>query len=568
VSRTYAFIFICQQGRLEAQAALLAASLRRFAKMDCELIAAIPEPEERWGRPSQATLAFLNKLGVRTVAVSNPIDPAYAIGNKVACLAVPTGADKMILLDSDMMLMRDWGDEERFAIGFNARPASVVSFSGDDGHWAAIYAACGTAPLRGKVLTTYSGELIHPYFNSAFVAVPGRVGFGQAWIECCRKIEGMSEVPNKRPHLDQIALSPAAAKVGLEYDCLDERYNHPINFKPLIQGRGCKLPFFCHYHDAMTLAREPAAVALVRELMREDADLHHILKTDPEWDAVTAESGKELSVTGLDLIITGIPRSGTSFLCNLLHGYDNCVVLNEPPEIVPALSGNIRPWPLAALYRNTRRDVVLGKPIRNKLRDGRVIEDTSVDNEHSMYTPRVRGGDFVLGTKATIPFLSRLGVLRQVMPQARVVACVRNPYDTIASWKTSFPHLRDGDVNGRPIGNPSDPWLSGIQRAELERIAGIADLPIRRAMWWRYLAELILEWEDWVVLVRYEELVAEPGKVVERILHGGNPGEMTEPMEARGARSKAGALDEADMRAIRAICSDAAVRLGVYQDRL
>jgi hypothetical protein len=292
------------------------------------------------------------------------------------------------------------------------------------------------------------------------------------------------------------------------------------------------------------------------------------LKTDPEWDAVTAESGKELSVTGLDLIITGIPRSGTSFLCNLLHGYDNCVVLNEPPEIVPALSGNIRPWPLAALYRNTRRDVVLGKPIRNKLRDGRVIEDTSVDNEHSMYTPRVRGGDFVLGTKATIPFLSRLGVLRQVMPQARVVACVRNPYDTIASWKTSFPHLRDGDVNGRPIGNPSDPWLSGIQRAELERIAGIADLPIRRAMWWRYLAELILEWEDWVVLVRYEELVAEPGKVVERILHGGNPGEMTEPMEARGARSKAGALDEADMRAIRAICSDAAVRLGVYQDRL
>jgi hypothetical protein len=298
-------------------------------------------------------------------------------------------------------------------------------------------------------------------------------------------------------------------------------------------------------------------------LIRDDADLHHILKTDPEWAAITGESGKELSLTGLDLIITGIPRSGTSFLCNLLHGYDNCVVLNEPPEIVPALSGNIPPWPLAALYRNRRRDVVLGRPIRNKLRNGKVIEDTSVDNEHSLYTPRVRGGDFVLGTKATIPFLSRLGVLRQVMPQARVVACVRNPYDTIASWKTSFPHLRDGDVSGRPIGNPADPWLSGIQRAELERIAGITDLPIRRAMWWRYLAELILEWEDRLVLVRYEELVAEPGKVVERIVHGGNPGVRTEPIEEQLARSKRDGLDEADVRAIRAICSDAAGRLAV-----
>ena len=153
MSRRYAIIFVCQKGRLEAQAALLAASLRKFVRFDCELIAAIPEPTEKWGRPSDATMAFLAKLGVRTVGVTNAIDPTYAIGNKVACLSVATAADKLILLNSDMFLMREWPDDERFAIGFNARPASVASFTQKESDWDAVYAACGAAMLPGAVRT-------------------------------------------------------------------------------------------------------------------------------------------------------------------------------------------------------------------------------------------------------------------------------------------------------------------------------------------------------------------------------------------------------------------------------
>ena len=148
-----------------------------------------------------------------------------------------------------------------------------------------------------------------------------------------------------------------------------------------------------------------------------------------EWQPLTGSTGSSLSREGLELILTGIPRSGTSHLCNLLHRYDNCVVLNEPPQVVPALSDPVGPWALGRFYRDTRRDVILGRPILNKLVDGQVTEDTARGGEQKSYTPTVTGGDFVLGMKATIPFLSRVRRFGADAASAdrRVYA---NPYDT------------------------------------------------------------------------------------------------------------------------------------------
>src|ERR1700722_7459340 len=212
--RRYAIIFVCQLGLLEAKSAVLAASLRRFARLDHELIAAIPDT----GQPAARTLAFLNKLGIRTVSVANKIDPAYPIANKLLCLSIQTNADKLIFLDSDMILMRPWEDDGRFAIPFNARPAATPSFTENQSDWDAVYAACGARPLLGKIRTTYTGEMISPYFNSGFVAVPANIKFGDVWLDCCRKIDAIAGLPNKRPHLDQIALSPAISLLGLDYD--------------------------------------------------------------------------------------------------------------------------------------------------------------------------------------------------------------------------------------------------------------------------------------------------------------------------------------------------------------
>jgi hypothetical protein len=261
-----------------------------------------------------------------------------------------------------------------------------------------------------------------------------------------------------------------------------------------------------------------------------------------------------------ELIVTGISRSGTSYLCSLLHRFDNCVAINEPREIISVLGAEEVPWGVPAFYRKLRSDILAGRPIENKLRRGEVEEDTARHRRRRKYRPNVGADDFLLAVKNTREFLFRLEAAGRVMPTARVVVCVRNPIDTIASWKASFRHLREADV-APFLGHPKRMWLAEEQQVALQRIAATGDLPERRALWWRFQAERVLEHRDRLVLVEYDELVAEPLATLRRILVGYRPGGLRTPIAPSVARSKRELLDDEDRRAIRTICSQAAAEL-------
>src|SRR4051794_34390253 len=98
--RSYAFVFVCQAGPLENKALLLAASLKRHLRVEHELIAAVPQPAERWGTLSEDTTELLRSLGVRVEPISNEIDPDYPIGNKVSCMRLAVRTDRLVFLDS------------------------------------------------------------------------------------------------------------------------------------------------------------------------------------------------------------------------------------------------------------------------------------------------------------------------------------------------------------------------------------------------------------------------------------------------------------------------------------
>jgi hypothetical protein len=84
------------------------------------------------------------------------------------------------------------------------------------------------------------------------------------------------------------------------------------------------------------------------------------------------------SGNAVDLVVTGIPRSGTSFFTSTLHLIENCVAINEPEEIFLHLDDSCPPWSMASYYLSLRESIVSRRPIRNKLTGGRVIEDTAV----------------------------------------------------------------------------------------------------------------------------------------------------------------------------------------------
>lgn len=265
-----------------------------------------------------------------------------------------------------------------------------------------------------------------------------------------------------------------------------------------------------------------------------------------------------------ELIITGFPRSGTSYLCNLLHRFDNCVVLNEPEGISRPLRKEPIPFGVGTFYRDQRREILEGRPIRNKLRDGKVTDETMESNEQTEYLPQVTSADFVLGAKSPLGFLSRLPALRRAMPKARVIICVRNPLDVIASWKTTFSHLESADVKKMSHGGLRDPFLSDRQRAMLIDVARVRRPAWRRAAWWRYLADLVLDAAPDAIVVPYPLAVTEPMSVVDRVLDGYKAGTLHEPIEPSTVRAaKRSSLDDEDLQAIRALCGDAAAALGV-----
>jgi hypothetical protein len=264
-----------------------------------------------------------------------------------------------------------------------------------------------------------------------------------------------------------------------------------------------------------------------------------------------------------ELLISGIPRSGTSLLCRLLHEQPDCVIINEPTEIFGPLTTCENPWWIARYYRDIRREVLEGEAIENRVKDGRLVDDTRSDDLRAYHRPEVSRDDFLLGTKNTLAYLARIPVLRRALPTAPIVVCVRHPLDTIASWKGSFAHLREVDFTRFPVSYTDHALLTWRQRERLREIEDTTSLGERRALLWSYLSELVLEHRDRLLVLRYEDLVADPKGQLQRILSA-VPGFSWAPVRADAlkARARRELLDDEDIRAVGDLCTSQAEELG------
>lgn len=269
-----------------------------------------------------------------------------------------------------------------------------------------------------------------------------------------------------------------------------------------------------------------------------------------------------------ELCVTGIPRSGTSYLCRILHDVKNCVVLNEPPEIMRLVETLEDLAKLPEFYQKVRTEIVAGKAISNKVVAGRMLEDTAgipLAEQYNVYYPQVENSNFLLGVKNPLMFMARLPLLHRVMPHAVIVAVVRNPLDTIASWKNSFPHLSQVNLQSHPAGHSCDMLLPDWQRSGLRQIENTSILAVKRALYWAYLAEQLLLSRSDIQLFRYEELVADPAMHVHGILQAipdAPPFELHHTLEASRVRMQRHLLDSEDRAAIRDICAATASELG------
>jgi hypothetical protein len=301
----FAITFVCQSGELEAKAALLAASLRRFIAGPVDLVACTPSGDE----PAPATRRLLDSLGVRRVTIRNPVSPDYPIGNKVACLGAAE-ADRVVFLDSDILCIAPLDLERHFAPDFTAKPADFNTFSSEPDLWRRLYGRCGLPEPVRRVRATISGEEMWPYFNAGVIAVRGDAGLAAAWARICREIDADPTIPMRRPHLDQIALPLAAASCGLEFTELPEALNFPAHVRRL-RGRDAVL---YHYHWPAGVAGNPALVDLLASLVHEHPDLHDVLAATDGWStwAISAPAPRhDISRADLDWALDRSPDADT-----------------------------------------------------------------------------------------------------------------------------------------------------------------------------------------------------------------------------------------------------------------
>ena len=566
-----AFAFVCQAGEIEAQAAILATSLRRHLPAATRLVACVPGPAAAWGSPAADTIRHLEALDVAVTTIANPCGIDYPTGNKIPCVDVAPDAGHVVFLDSDVLVLENFDPERHFGAEFSAKPADLSgSFRGTAADWRRAYALCGVAEPSRLVCATVTGDRMSPYFNAGVIGVPAGCGFGRVWAACAASIDADGSIPGLRPHLDQIALPVAAARAGLRFTALPEALNFPAHLKPLPAAT----PMICHYHQPVVVAREPRLIAAVADLMRFHPPLTALLDREPAWRqpvarcrtarrvALPAGRGPATAVAGGDALITGIPRSGTSLLCRLLDGLPGHAVINEPAEIFAALDRGPRPWGIPLLYREWRRRILAGEPIDNKVVAGRVVDDTAVVDQRVPHVTSVATEDFVLWTKNTLAYAARLSQLADVMPEAAVVACMRHPFDAIASWLETFPHLRDADVDRFPLRGTADPLLPEPQRRDIAAISACTEPSLRRALLWRHLAGMLLARRRDLHVLRYEDLTSDPHGQLMRLFGPNVSHPAPDAIPSLAPRSRRASLSAADIEAIADVCTEPAAELG------
>lgn len=211
-----------------------------------------------------------------------------------------------------------------------------------------------------------------------------------------------------------------------------------------------------------------------------------------------------------DVVVTGIPRAGTTLAAALIDSLSDSVCLNEPAwqtaKIFPA-PADFAKW-LAGDFILTRRKLLLGEPVPDRRAPGGgAITNYYAAGGGKMETlfdlaPFTRAGlsrDFTLAIKHNGPYLA---VLKQLIELGcfTVIAVIRHPLEVIASWRRLDLPISRGRMPGAAPYWPRLAKLAAQNMDLLEKQVRLYDL----------MCERLYAQQTHLTLIRYEELVQNP----------------------------------------------------------
>ncbi|HXF05274.1 MAG TPA: hypothetical protein VNM72_07650 [Blastocatellia bacterium] len=238
-----------------------------------------------------------------------------------------------------------------------------------------------------------------------------------------------------------------------------------------------------------------------------------------------------------DIVLTGIPRSGTTLACWLLNQLPDVVALVEPPMGVRFWLGR---WDrrlarsgLRRFFIKVRERLAAGRPVPSLHIDGEIpanpVEEQRVGplRRHvarygKVHVAKRLSMRFWLIVKHPGPFTV---LLSELIHHFSVYAVVRNPLAVLASWNSVSLSLNKGRV---PVGE----WLYPSLRRTLSRIGDRWERQLYLLDWFFETYRRVL---PETVILRYEDIIATGGRALSVIVP--EAAELTVSLRSRNASS-------------------------------
>ncbi len=217
------------------------------------------------------------------------------------------------------------------------------------------------------------------------------------------------------------------------------------------------------------------------------------------------------------ILLTGIPRSGTTLCCHLLNQVPNTIALHEPisSQDLKALPEGLAIHAITDFGISARHQAFTSRVVKTKQLDG-MIPSNPVNFDHGrlreeqvslgiMEITKPLSEDFTLVIKHNALFTALLSSLIRRFP---CYAIVRNPLATLASWQTVNLPIHEGHV---PMGEQFDMAL----QSDLGRLETGLDRQLCIMRWFYKSFSRNLSQEK---IIRYEDIIDSNGNALLQLL--------------------------------------------------
>lgn len=340
----------------------------------------------------------------------------------------------------------------------------------------------------------------------------------------------------------------AAAEIAVTLPLRREGFFLPA-LEAMLLGRAVVCPdcvgnrdFCIDSETCLVPEADAASVAAAVQRLLDDAELRERVREGGRRLAlqrtVAAERLDFLSaLNGLsprNIIITGLPRSGTTLSCHLLNKLENVVALHEPMPIrrLKGLDEAAFVAEAVAFFERQRRMIREEGVALSKTLDGKVpmnpLADRDADgvrkrqlNGKTLEITNVTSDAFDLGIKHPTLFTARLHQLR---PHFDCYALVRNPLSVLLSW-------RDSEM---PIAAGKSGAIETLHGDFAERLGAMTDIVDRQIA----LVDFFFsQYRDHIPgsVIKYEDVIASQGRELARIAPAAAA--LAEPLSSRNRRA-------------------------------